>query len=472
MINVFNHLYFLNHLYRVVNRDSAITDHRDVIRIREMADMLSIDASIVNTFTVNEPYRLMDAMRNELTQHLLELESFIDGVDTVIPESLETLLQEQNYDDYRQFCPDVSFDHAGFLRYVTPRKVEGGLVESGMLATHAANFSLDLEATLKELRKDFDRDNDLIERCAREMMFIFAIFENIESKGVELYLPEDTAETIWYKKFRDGVDAASAMVEEAPAMLTNPHEVAEEQRAEVTKAAEELNVDGMESFWNHAGNSESLHLLGVTGNEAFSEDVRKMAGKAAEMLSTAMKSLKARFDERKKEGSKEAETIKEAIDGSIAKLKGKAGEVDGALVDQLKKKLEKAGFGELAGKLNGAKSFTQLTQALDAISGEFSNKIKSMKEAEAALAQAEAKVKEASTPPSGTTDGATTEAQGQIKNQLSEASKDAKALMKSASDAIGESLKGLVALRSIKATLERIEKSAEPKVDGQEAWML
>lgn len=472
MINVFNHLFFLNYLYQTVNRHSAITDHRDVIRIRETADLLGVDVSIINTFTLSEPYQLMSAMSHELTLHLAEIESFIDGVDTVIPESLETLLQNQNYEDYRKFCPDVKFDHAGFLRYVTPRKVEGGLVESGMLASYAANFSLDLEAVLRELRKDYDRDHDLLERCTREMMFIFAIFENVESKGVELFLPDDDAETIWYKKFRDGVTAVNTLVDEAPVMLTNPHEVAEEQRAEVTKAAEELNVDGMESFWYHAGNTESLHLLGVTGNEAFSEDVRKMAGKAAEMLSTAMKSLKARFDERKKEGSKEAESIKEAIDASINKLKGKAGEVDGALIDQLKKQLDKAGFGELAAKLNGAKSFTQLTQALDSISSEFTSKIKSMKEAEDALAKAEAKVKEASTPPSGTSDGATAESQGQIKNQLSEASKDAKALMKSASDAIGVSLKGLVALRSIKATLERIEKSAEPKVDGQESWML
>ncbi|BAW98293.1 hypothetical protein [Vibrio phage pTD1] len=472
MINVFNHLFFLNSLYGVVRDRSAITDHRDVIRIRETSDLLGIDASVTNTFTLNEPYVLMDAIRHELILHVREIESYIDGVDLIIPEALEMLLNEQNYNDYRQFCPDVSFDHAGFLRYVTPRNLTPTMVESSVLPMHQANFSVDLEALVSELSKEFDRDCNLIDRCIREMMFIFAIFENIETKGLDLFLPEDTPEDIWYKKFRSEIDAVEVMVEEAPAMLTNPHEVTVEQREAITKAAAELDVDGMEAFWAHAGNAESMKLLGITGNEAFSEDVRKMAGKAAEMLGTALKALKARFDERKKEGSKEAESIKEAIDASIGKLKGKAGEVDGALVDQLKKKLDGAGFGEMASKLTGAKSFTQLTQALDAISGEFSTKIKDMKEAEAAMAQAEAKVKEASSTPSGASDGATPEAQGQIKAQLSEASKDAKALMKSASEAIGESLKSLAALRSIKATLERIEKSAEPKVDGQEAWML
>ncbi|UVD32096.1 hypothetical protein [Vibrio phage phiKT1028] len=472
MIKVFKHLFFLNTIYRVIRTNSAITDHRDVILLQQTAKDLGIDEAILGSFTLTEPYVLVNAMRNELILHVRELESFIDGVDIIIPETLETLLQAQTYEDYLQFCPDLNFDHAGFLRYVTPRQHTNELVESGALPMHAANFSVDLEALVAELSKEFERDFDLIDRCIREMMFIFAIFENIESKGMDLFLAEDTPDDIWYKKFRQGIDATSTLIEEAPAMLTNPHEVPAEQREEITKAAAELDVDGMESFWANASNAESLKLLGLTGNEAFADDMKKMAGRAAEMLGAAMKSLKARFDERKKEGSKEAQGIKDAIDASITKLKGKAGEVDGGLIEQLKKKLDSAGFGEMASKLSGAKSYTQLTQALDAISGEFTTKIESMKEAESAMAQAEAKVKEASNTPSGTSDDAAPEAQTKLKAQMSEASKDAKALMKSASDAIGESLKGLAALRSIKATLDRIEKAAEAKVDGQEAWML
>lgn len=472
MITPLKHMLFLVRAYRVVEKDSMIKDHRDVIMLEKVAKDLGIDKDVVGAFTINEPWALLGAIRQELIQKVHELHSFMDGVDTLVPEKFEALLNNFNYYDMRDYCPDAKFDHAGFLHRITPKEPSDNLVDSGMMKLHLANFQINLEVLEKEISKEYSKDFDLIERCTREMMFVFAIFEHVQSKGLDLFLEDKTPEDIWYKKFRDGVVAMDQVLDSD--LLESPESMTKEQRESVDKNMETLEVNGMEGFWKELDQSQSLHLLKLTGNEDFKEDVKRMAGKAAEMLTAGMKSLKARFEERKKEGSKEAETIKKAIDESIDKLKGMAGEPDSGHVKQLQQRLEKAGFKDQASKLNGVTTYTQLSQALSTISGEFGSMISEMKEAEAKLREAEAKVKEASTPPAGTSDDADENTKGQIKTQMSEAQKTAKELMKAASDSIGESMKSMAMLRGIKATLDRVTESnkEKEKVDGQESWML
>ncbi|UPT53864.1 hypothetical protein [Vibrio phage phiKT1019] len=471
MITPFKNMFFIIRAYQAVQRDSMIKDHRDVIMLENLAKELSIDENIVASFTLNEPWVLLNGIRDELILKMHELMSYMEGVDTYVPAKFEDILKGFNYDDMCDFCPDMSFDHAGFLYHITPKEDSDEVVDSGELAMHLANFRIDLDSMEAELKKEYEKDLDLVYRCNREMMFIFAIFEHVHTKGLDLFMLDQTPSEIWYKKFKDGVEALDDILESG--LLEAPENMTKEQRERTNENMKTLDVDGMEGFWSELDQSHSLHLLKLTGNEDFKEDIKNMASKAAEMLNTALKSLKTRFEERKKEGSKEATEIKKAIDAAIDKISGMAGEPDAGQIKQLQQRLEKAGFKAQADKLNGVTTYTQLSQALSTISGEFSSMISEMKEAEEKLREAESKVKEASTPPSGANEGANETTKGQIKAQMSEAQKTAKELMKAASESIGESMKSLSMLRGIKATLDRISESGkEKKVDGQESWML
>ncbi|AUR80953.1 hypothetical protein FDJ25_gp114 [Vibrio phage Aphrodite1] len=470
MIEVFKKIFFLLRLHRALELDSMIKDHRDVMMLEATAKELGIDPEIVGTFTLNEPWVLLSAIRNELIQQAHECQSFMEGIDFLIPRSFEERLRRLDYSEMRDYCPDVNFNHAGFIKMLTPQEVSEELISSGTLEKLLGDFRLNLDALEEQLKKNYDRDIRLAEECNRDMLLIFAIFEHIESKGLELFTPGDSEYDIWYKKFTVYTTSAEAVLDSK--LLDDPSSMNKEEREAVNSAMEELGVDGMEQFWSEVDQQASLHLLKFTGNEDFKSDVKRMAGKAAEMLTTALKSLKTRFDERKKEGSKEAEGIKEAIDKAISDLSNKAGEPDANLVKQLQQRLTKAGFEKQASKLNGVTTYTQLGQAFSTISGEFTSMISEMKEAEAKLREAEAKVKEASTPPSGTSEDADETTKAQIKAQMSEAQKTAKELMKSASTSIGESMKSIAMLRGIKSTLERITESTKEKVDGQESWML
>lgn len=471
MITPFKHMLFLIRAYGVMKHNVAITDHRDVIALESIAEQLKIDKDVVASFQLNEPWVLLNSIRDQLILQLHELHSYMEGVDTVVPSEFEEILTSFSYNEMADYCPDHTFDHASFLRRLTPHDLSDELFDSGMLPNHLANYQVDLDSLEAELKKEYEKDLDLAYRCTREMMFIFAIFEHVHTQGVELYIGK-TKDEIYYAKFAKEAKAAETIVEESATLVTGPEQLSAEQRNQIEASFRELGVEGVESLMHHIGNQHSLYLMGFAGQEGFQEEMKRSAGKAAEMLIAGMKALKARFDERKREGSKEAEGIKEAIDKAIESLKDKAGEVDGTHVDQLKNQLTKAGYSEQAGKLSGVKTFTQLSQALSTISDEFTSQIKDMKEAESKLKEAESKVSEASKAPAGATDSADETAKAQMKAQMAEASKEAKDLMKSASEAIGQAMKGLAMLRSIKATLDRVVKSAETKVDGQESWML
>lgn len=470
MLHHFKHMVFLIRLYAVLQRDSMIKDHRDVIALEKLAKDLDIPKDVVQTFTLTTPWELLNEMRDQVILNLQEAHGEMEGVDTVVPVEFEERIATLTPERFQEFCPDYVIDYPKLLRYLTVDSADE-LIQSPTLEGWLAVYAADLNCLESIMCKEYDKDLDLALRCTVQMMCHYAVFEYIHTCGLDMFTPADTNDDMWYKKFRDGIRAAEVLVETAPDLI-DVSKLSEEQLNLIDHNLKELGVTGMEGFHGLIQSQRELMLLKLTGNEGFQEEMKRMGSRAAEMLMAAIKSLKARFDERKREGSKEAEGIQKEIDKAVESLKDKAGEVDANHIEQLKKQLAKAGFETEANKLSGVKTFTQLGQALSNISGDLTGRITEMKEAEAKMREAEAKAKEASTPPAGTSDGADDATKEQIKAQMGEASKEAKELMKSASEAIGVSLKGIAALRSVKSTLDRVVKSSEPKVDGQEAWML
>lgn len=470
MLQHFKHMVFLIRLYAVVQRDSMIKDHRDVIALEQLAKDLDIPEDIVKTFTLTTPWELLNEMRDQVILNLQEAHGEMEGVDQLVPVEFEERISALTPERFREFCPDYLVDYPKLLKFLAVESADE-LIQSPTMEGWLAVFGADLDCLESIMNKEYDKDLDLALRCTVQMMCHYVVFDYVHTCGLDMFTPGDTADEMWYKKFRDGIRAAEDLVETS-VEFTDISKLTDEQLEVVDKSLKELGVTGMESFQEAVRAQRQLLVLNITGNEGFQEEMKRMGGRAAEMLTTAIKALKARFDERKREGSKEAEGIQKEIDKAVESLKDKAGEVDANHIEQLKKQLAKAGFETEANKLNGVKTFTQLGQALSNISGDLTGRITEMKEAEAKLREAEAKAKEAAAPPAGASDGADDTTKEQIKAQMSEASKEAKELMKSASDAIGVSLKGIAALRSVKATLDRVVKSSEPKVDGQEAWML
>lgn len=474
MFTPFKNMFFLVRLLGILKGNPKITDHRDIMRLEEVIKELKIEDYNVAQYALENPWELISVIREPLLLQLHEALTYMEGVDTYVPVSFENLLKDFNYDEMRPYCPDVSFDHAGFLLRITPRKPCDDMIESGMLPTHLGNYRLDLDVLEKEIMKEFgSKDLDLIERCNREMMFIMAIFEHVQTQGLELYAGATDRDEMWRLKFGTAMGLVESVVDVVETLVTEPHELSSEQRNQINASFHELGIDGMEAFWNEVDNRQSLMLLGVTGQEDFKADMKRMAGQAGEMLSAAMRLLKERFDSCRKDGAKEAEGIKKAIDENVQALSKLAGEIKDGNLDSLKKSLEKSGFGKLTSVLAGVKTYTQLGQALSGISQELDKKVTEMKEAQAEMAKAEAKVAEASKVPAGTDESADGDAKAQIKARMGELSKEAKALMKSAGDAISESMKSVGALRSVKATLDRCIKDGEEKeVAGNESWML